>query len=545
MSDQTCLLMFDADRIKDFVFATGRLKEIRGASQLVRDATDKSALIGSLKLKASNVIFAEGGSGLLRASSPDQAVQLCETLRRDYHKLTGGATLTAVWQPLTDDFGDTVQSLARRLRLEKDTPRPVQPSVQSPFTRPCASCGTNPAVEEYRQDVFLCAMCLAKRQWSDQLRPSESLLLSDTVWGPEYIASLPAPQRPAWQAARLFDEMDDLAAVSRPDNYIGFLYADGNGLGDRLQKARTEPEYRQFSQRVSVSLRAALWLALQRHFPAPRNGLTPFEVIALGGDDLILLTVADQAVPLAITLSRLFQHISAGLSGLEAEAMSLDGALAVGKATLTEPDPTSERDPLTLSIGVVLSHPGQPILNLEKRGRELLKSAKLAYGLEPALDFHVVTSPTLRNLTDIRREEYVVEQARLTARPLRIDEADCLLESIAAFKSGGEREALPRNKLHALYEALFAGEDAASFEAFFLRSRLSAEQRVKLDRFFKDFGIEITRPAGETAPVLPWGKRRDEIFTVFTDVVELYEFVQAEAPAAARAEEDRHDALQD
>ncbi len=34
------LVRFDADKIKDYVFATGRLKEIRGASEQVRQLTD-------------------------------------------------------------------------------------------------------------------------------------------------------------------------------------------------------------------------------------------------------------------------------------------------------------------------------------------------------------------------------------------------------------------------------------------------------------------------------------------------------------------------
>ena len=58
MSDQPYLVLFDADRIKDFVFATGRLKEIRGGSQIVRDATDAEKLGPFLGIPPEQVIFA-------------------------------------------------------------------------------------------------------------------------------------------------------------------------------------------------------------------------------------------------------------------------------------------------------------------------------------------------------------------------------------------------------------------------------------------------------------------------------------------------------
>jgi len=241
-------------------------------------------------------------------------------------------------------------------------------------------------------------------------------------------------------------------------------------------------------------------------------------------------------VPLAITLGRLFQHISAGLAALPLRDLTagsaLETALAVGRRALDHlADVPSGQEVLTLSCGVVISHPGQPIQNLELRARELLSNAKREFRREAALDFHVVSTPVLRNLEEIRREEYRLKEANrtqpayLTRRPLKLDDAARLLCYVRQFKAGGEGEALPRNKLNALYQALFTGQDAASFEAFFLRSRLNATQRAKLDAFFKDFGILTDRTAQDEGPLFPWGKdAKGRTFTVFGDLIELYEF---------------------
>ena len=543
MSDQPYLVLFDADRIKDFVFATGRLKEIRGGSQIVRDATDADALIRALNLDPGQVVFAEGGSGVLKIEGREAAEGLCRRLEWRYCDHTRGATLTAVTEPLDGDFGAVTARAARRLRLAKEDVRRRQQLNQSPFAQPCESCGMQPATEFYTlQPAKLCAACYVKRLRADLLRgdrTGEELLLEDTAWGRQFLASLDVQTAPDWAGAQLPLTLDKLAELSHPNNYLGFLYADGNGLGDALQDQKTEDDYRHFSRRVSVSMQAALWLALQRHFPKPelRHGikLAPFELIALGGDDVILVTVADQAVPLAITLGRLFQHVNAGLAPLRLEALTreaaLEAALEIGRQALDHlvAAPTGE-DVFTLSCGVVIAHPGQPIQNLELQARELLKNAKRQFRRQAALDFHVVSTPVLRAMDDIRRDEYRLEegdgrQSYLTRRPLTLDDAARLLCHVRQFNAGGEGEALPRNKLNALYQALFTGQDAASFEAFFLRSRLNAVQRAKLDAFFKDFGILTDRTAKDDRPLFPWGRNaQGDVFTVFGDLIEIYEF---------------------
>lgn len=517
MDKQQHLVLFDANRIKEYVFATGRLKEIRGASQLVRCGTDGEALQRKLKLRPEQIIFAEGGSGLLVAESKEAAADLCRRLEANYRELTKGATLTAVATPYGEpDFEAAIQRAARQLQLTKEMHQECWQSSQTPFTALCASCGAYPAVSLYPVTTTtterICRRCQAKRDASDTLRtrsqtPGEDIFLDEAAWGRQFLAELSSEEFTRWENARLPENLSKLAELSHPNNYLAFLYADGNGLGKLVQQQKSKEGYQSLSRRISTALQKALWHGLKTHFPTPRGAKkhVPFEVIALGGDDLILVTVADQALALAVTVGRLFEQCS-------------------------RTGPTAD-DGLTLSLGVVIAHPGQPILNLEQQARKLLRSAKRAYPGQAAIDFHIVSTPILNDLDQIRATAYTIHpnagaQIELTGRPFTLDAMQQLLDHTWAFKQGGEQEAIPRNKLHALYQALFTGEDAAEQEAFFLRSRLNGRQQSKVDAFFAAFGIQMhTKDAN--APRLPWGRKDGDLFTPFGDLVEIYEFIHA------------------
>lgn len=566
MPDATHLVIFDADRIKDFVFATGRLKEIRGGSQLVRDGSDEQQLLTHLqltpKLAPAEIIFAEGGAGVLQFTDAARAQNVAVALSRHYRGMTHGATLTAVVQSGAD-FQDAKRKGDRRLRIAKEDRRRQWQAAHSPFSQACTSCGAQPATKVYtgggRQEP-LCAWCCAKRARADKMSRQEvsgqRFLLEQTGWGSDFLKHIEmyggTTRADLWRSAQLPATTDKLAELSRPGNYLGFLYADGNSMGSHLAQCADGDAYRAFSTRVSQSLRAALWHALDHHFPhGPVNDTAPFEVIALGGDDLMLLCTADQAIPVAITLGALFRRICQDLAKPDAEVRygrrSLaqieevsQAARAALEADRALPD---EAGALTLSSAVILAHPKQPILNLEEQARQMLGAAKRAYPGQSVLDFHLVSSPVLRSMRDIRRQEYRLdERTLLTARPFLLHEMDTLFKHVHRLKFGGENDVLPRNKLNAFYQALFSERESATFETLFLYYRLARGQRDSLAAFLKAFGIEL-QPTTDK-PGMPWGANRlsaSEYFTVLADLAELYDFVSAppttSSPATTSSQE--------
>ncbi|MBX3002054.1 MAG: hypothetical protein KF893_26250 [Caldilineaceae bacterium] len=541
MSNHEYLILYDADRIKEFVFATGRLKEIRGGSQLVKDASERETLQKKLGLTDDEIVYADGGAGILAFADEKRAETKAQELENFYRRTTHGATLTAVVQPMPKEterrFQIAKEQGGRRLRVAKENRFSLWQTVHSPFTQACQSCGAQPATHSYtvpRIPEALCEWCWEKRNCSDRMSKrqpiGQRLLLDEVKWGADFLSYLTESDVHLWRNAELPETTDKLAELSRPANYMGFLYADGNNMGRRFDDCDTPEKHRHLSQQVSFSLRAALYLALNYHFPGgPVDGRIPFEVIALGGDDVILLCAADRVLPVAITLSKLFTDINTRLSTVG--KIDVNAAKQAGMEALAHlKEPLTDDDPITLSAAAIIAHPKQPILNLEKEAASLLGAAKRSYPGQAVIDFHVVSSPILQNIRDIRNDEYRLDdETALTRRPLLLEEAEKLLYHVRRIKSRSEGEALPRNKLNALYQALFGGKEAAAFETFFLFYRLSQPHRQKLTAFFADFGIH-TQPSVDSLG-MPWGSRtvnnETQIYTVLADLAELHEFVAA------------------
>lgn len=58
----------------------------------------------------------------------------------------------------------------------------------------------------------------------------------------------------------------DLDTLAGADGKIAFLYADGNNMGDLLQRMKTTEDYRQLSQALSEATRESLFKALRKTF---------------------------------------------------------------------------------------------------------------------------------------------------------------------------------------------------------------------------------------------------------------------------------------
>src|SRR5207249_4431609 len=91
------LVMLDTDHIKEYVFGTDKLKEIRGASSLLdrlnRVVMKRLAHEDSIEAE---VIYANGGTGLFVVET-DKAEEFVQKIQRAYRKLTaGGASITSV-----------------------------------------------------------------------------------------------------------------------------------------------------------------------------------------------------------------------------------------------------------------------------------------------------------------------------------------------------------------------------------------------------------------------------------------------------------------
>ena len=88
------LVSFDTDRIKDYIFATNNLKEIRGASAILVKIEDQR--IGTLQINDADVIYSAGGGGAFFAQDKLNAEKLVQQIELDFRNKTGNAGITAI-----------------------------------------------------------------------------------------------------------------------------------------------------------------------------------------------------------------------------------------------------------------------------------------------------------------------------------------------------------------------------------------------------------------------------------------------------------------
>jgi hypothetical protein len=93
---QAAFVAFDVDRIKEFVFATHRLMDATGASELIK-RLEMEGLQGEFLQGFSNVriVYARGGGGLLKVESGGVAERLCCDLEQHFRAATYTGSLAS------------------------------------------------------------------------------------------------------------------------------------------------------------------------------------------------------------------------------------------------------------------------------------------------------------------------------------------------------------------------------------------------------------------------------------------------------------------
>ncbi|HID61196.1 MAG TPA: hypothetical protein EYP49_00390, partial [Anaerolineae bacterium] len=415
------LLAADADRVTDYVFETPGLPEMRGASVqlkwlnlngiqgLLDEAGLPFAFVDADDTPPGCLVYAAGG-GLLALIPRSKAEPLKAAIERLYPQHTGAATTTCVIvdadvNQVRHQFGDLVKRAGHLLRTAKGQKTALPFFELLPFVRRCEACRKRPAIQflppyEGEPPEARCRVCAAKRERGWERR---------SEWH-ERLGVGRAPR--------------DLEEIARPsDGYIGVVYADGNGLGDWFQEADTVGEYRKRSKKVQRIVRKALQEALQGHCVSRRH---PFEVILIGGDDVLFIVPACDALPVAHAICKQFE-----------EKMTADQR--------------------TMSAGVIIAEHHTPVYFLRRLAADLLKSAKRD-GRGSTVDFLVLKGQGTRSAEQAREcIEIGPETLILSHGPYTLDELGDLLNQIRQ----GHRANFPPSQLHALRAALRQGRQAS------------------------------------------------------------------------------------
>ena len=486
------LVCFDTDRIKQYLLATNRLEEIRGGSALIADLDKKRKCGLESRYGQQRVVYSAGGGAAVLVPTEQEARSLIAEIEREFRAATVTASITGacVWADTSPGrFGAEMSRAGRELRRAKAAKAELASVPIEPYMRLCSSCGQHPAAHQAQDGSgdWLCQACQKKRKLGRQGRKEFFYEFIERAAGPT-----------VWAEEELPKDLDAIGSVSSPPGYVGFIALDGNQIGDLLSKPATVEAYRAFSEGLWGLTKEQTFAALKK-YGLPRNGIAPFEIILIGGDDVLLITAADMAVEVALAIAE----------GFEAQS---------SRQVLSPAGLSDERKKLTMAGGVVLAHADFPIPAMYALAEALQKSAKrlcAEQGYETgAIDFQVVSGSD----TDLD----MLRAAIPHHRPYPLAELRKLLYYIRQFKAAG----FPTSQLQAMYQALFEGEvnaQLASIATLGYLGRSADKTRYnRLKAFFKDFGVQFE------GQLPPWDANKR---SALADLVELYPFISAKGEA--------------
>lgn len=360
----------------------------------------------------------------------------------------------------------------------------------------------------------------------------------------------------------------EIGNVSTPKRFVAYIYADGNNMGGYIQnQIKTAEEYQQFSDHVTQATKQAVYHALFehlrprqiRHLNDPesqdRNNqwIYPFEIITVGGDDVLLVVPADKALQVAKTIGEKFEDILLDLGKNLDKNYHIQDLSQVSKSHECHRYQVESIRPsqcqLSMSTGVLITAEDTPIYYAQRLAEQLLKSAKkLAKDLKKkhhyaggTVDFLVMKSVTmLSSSIETFRNQGLIKShegkptLKLYAAPYTLHELGGLLNIVQVLKDSD----FPRSQLYQLRSLLEQGKHTAILNYRYFRVRLTRGQK-DLQTHFEEAWCKPRDPAN-TGNLAPWMSLDSEntsqsatYETLWRELVDLYPFIEKTATPQA------------
>lgn len=356
--------------------------------------------------------------------------------------------------------------------------------------------------------------------------------------------------------------------------FVAYIYADGNNMGGYIQTIRTPQKYQEFSEDISSATECAVYQALAHNLnPRELRGITdeestlkegtpihPFEILTIGGDDILLIVPADRALAIAKDIGERFEKIL--LKEVPLHEFPQPGEEIKGDYRIDQPDKPIDLSKyhrycpqdaelsqchLSTSIGVLLASYNTPIYYAQKLTAQLLKSAKKrAKTLKKAgycggtVDFLTMKSVTMisSSVEEFRKQALTKDRGqklKLYAAPYTLHELGGLIEAVKALKDAN----FPKAQLYQIRSFLEQGKHTAILNYRYFRIRLKGrDQQNILKTDFEEAWCKAKTNEGNIAPwmydsgMLDPDSPEDPAYeTIWRELVDIYEFIESSSDA--------------
>ena len=487
LKENRVLVSIETVKIKDFIFSTNKLKLIRGASYLldymnqvevprilkkygleykthelvnkIYNINDDKEFLEKVdeeidKAIDKRILYIGAGNAKFLVEDKDKAEKICKEIKEVYKALAPSAKVVTEYYEMkeNEEMWTAIDELAQKTAEKKSEGFPML-NIDLPFVAKCDLSGTEPAVVSLKnlkddlenieihrsgegsdndkqvEDTKTAIRNVIKK---DNMKISEesavkikysNKMIKDDV---NEIGFYSIIKKALNYDIHLNTEIDD---YSVGDSFIGFVYSDGDGLGDFLKNVKkvytTEEEYLKFMRKFSVILDRNTKYVLKevikemyekgkfvKKKPILKDGKfvkdekgenieksVIGEFLIVGGDDVCAVFPADLAIEISYEFQKQFEE-------------------KMKKFTEIENEKNKKKNPenITSSCGVVIAKNKTPMFQLFEQGLKLQKSAKAKRYQENKnregevrtgyIDFQVIGNEGNVNIKEYRKKWY-------------------------------------------------------------------------------------------------------------------------------------------
>ena len=630
LKENRFLVSIETVKIKDFIFSTNKLKLIRGASYLldymnqvqvprilkkygleykakelvneIYNISNDDEFLKQVDEKIDDaidkrILYIGAGNAKFLVDSKTVAHEICKEIKNIYKEIAPSAKVVAEYYEIKENekIWDGIDELAQKTAEKKSEGFPML-NIDLPFVVKCDLSGTEPAVVSYKsidEDLEKIEIHRSGKDFDKKEQVEDTVTaIKNVIKEGKLNISEESAVKIKYSNKMIKDDVNEIGFYSIikkalkddihlnteienyaiGDSFIGFVYSDGDGLGDFLKNVKkvytTEEKYLKFMRKFSVILdrntKYVLKEVIKKMYengkfvnkkPILKDGRLKYEIIngekkiveksvigeflIVGGDDVCAVFPADLALEISAEFQKQFEE-------------------KMKKFTENENKNNEEKNPenITSSCGVVFAKDKTPMFKLFEQGLKLQKLAKWKRYNENQnrkkdavrtgyIDFQVIGNEGNVNLKEYRKKWYDEfdkekngNQLHISKRPYSINKLDekvsesidTLIKNVKKLKN----ENFPNTKIRYIYDLKkdeTKTDNEKIMESINILSKMSEEDiKVLNDLWGIKDKMKLDFESGN--------EKFKELFDNIFDILEIYDFIQEDEKPLKKEEDE-------